>query len=598
MVGTKSLLLLRVDFSDANGAAISQSDATNLVAALNDYYREMSYGRAGFSLVGSGSVVTPALRLPEPSSAYDNNFTKLLTDARAAAAAAGFAHEAFDSHVVFTGSKPFLVFGALAYQGGPGVWIGNNNFNVGVLGHELGHNFGLLHASLWNPTGASALGSGLKVEYGDPFDSMGVPGGSVNHFNARFKHLLGWLDDADAPLITQSGTYRLYAEDHPDARGIRALRIARSADLVYWLEFRQFFKSQYATNGLLVRWAGSAEQNTLLLDTTPGSAGGRNDAPLIIGRTLSDPCIDFHITPIAEGEASPNFVDVVIQRGPFVDNAPPQLELTAGALSANVGQAISFEARAADANGDSLAYSWDFGDFTVGENKPSLSHAWLLPGEFVVRCTVSDMKGGTASKSLVVRIGTFSTFQISGSVLREGAPVPDALVRVLGTTRIGWSDSDGTYVITRVNSGTYEISADMDRANCFPLNFSNPVTVGPNAAGLTFLAVPDDLNMAAIISKGAVWKYLADASAPAGNWTGIDFNDASWKSGPAKLGFGAGDEATPIQLPDPNQRPTTVYFRRLVNIVNPQEIGSLVFRLRRDDGAVIYWNGTELFREN
>ena len=81
-IGEKRILLYRVDFSNVAGAAISSNTAAGLFGELNNYYRDMSYGKMSFALAEAGSVVTDTLRLPEPSSAYDNNFEKLISDAR------------------------------------------------------------------------------------------------------------------------------------------------------------------------------------------------------------------------------------------------------------------------------------------------------------------------------------------------------------------------------------------------------------------------------------------------------------------------------------------------------------------------------------
>src|SRR5258706_15298326 len=97
-----------------------------------------------------GSVGTDPLGLREDSTNYDNNLTKLIDATRQVAASAGYVVANFDVDIVCTGSKPFLVFGAVSYVGGPGIWVGNGNFNVGVVGHELGHNLGLHHSSFWN----------------------------------------------------------------------------------------------------------------------------------------------------------------------------------------------------------------------------------------------------------------------------------------------------------------------------------------------------------------------------------------------------------------------------------------------------------------
>jgi hypothetical protein len=42
----------------------------------------------------------------------------------------------------------------------------------------------------------------------------------------------------------------------------------------------------------------------------------------------------------------------------------------------------------------------------------------------------------------------------------------------------------------------------------------------------------------------------------------------------------------------------TTYFRRAITVTDPSAISSLALRLRRDDGAVLYLNGTEILRSN
>lgn len=102
------------------------------------------------------------------------------------------------------------------------------------------------------------------------------------------------------------------------------------------------------------------------------------------------------------------------------------------------------------------------------------------------------------------------------------------------------------------------------------------------------------------VEKGRVWSWYADDTAPAANWTALTFNDTTWSFGPAELGYGDGDEATVIPFgPDANNKWPVSYFRHKF-IYNPNQYGvdSLIFLLKRDDGAVVYLNGAELFRDN
>jgi acid phosphatase type 7 len=95
-----------------------------------------------------------------------------------------------------------------------------------------------------------------------------------------------------------------------------------------------------------------------------------------------------------------------------------------------------------------------------------------------------------------------------------------------------------------------------------------------------------------ILPANAVWKYPNVGGAMPNSWTNLTFDDSTWLSGAAQLGFNEGDEATLI--PDRNQ--ITYYFRRVFNIDDPGAFASLAIDMIRDDGGIIYINGTEVFR--
>ena len=61
----------------------------------------------------------------------------------------------------------------LAGVGGKGNLL-NGAFFFQEAAHELGHNYGLLHANLWRSTDRNPIGQGSNVEYGDCYDDMGA----------------------------------------------------------------------------------------------------------------------------------------------------------------------------------------------------------------------------------------------------------------------------------------------------------------------------------------------------------------------------------------------------------------------------------------
>ena len=96
-----------------------------------------------------------------------------------------------------------------------------------------------------------------------------------------------------------------------------------------------------------------------------------------------------------------------------------------------------------------------------------------------------------------------------------------------------------------------------------------------------------------LIATGATWSYLDDGSNQGTRWREVEFDDSAWRSGPAQLGFGDGDEATTLTYGH-----TTYYFRHEITVDNPGEIPGLALSILRDDGAVVYLNGNEVYRTN
>ena len=100
-------------------------------------------------------------------------------------------------------------------------------------------------------------------------------------------------------------------------------------------------------------------------------------------------------------------------------------------------------------------------------------------------------------------------------------------------------------------------------------------------------------------NRGSWWKYLDDGSDQGTAWHSVAFDDRGWKTGRAELGYGDGDEATVVGYgPDTQNKYTTTYFRKLFNVENKNSIKYLTLNVRRDDGVVVYLNGTEVARSN
>ncbi len=191
-------------------------------------------------------------------------------------------------------------------------WV-KGSFQLRVVGHEMGHNFGLYHARS-RDCGANVLGGTCTTsEYGDTLDIMG---GAAGHFSAFQKERLGWLSYGTSPPITtvqSAGTYWL---DPFQSLGSnpKALKILHSTDPTtgaktwYYVEYRRAlgFDSFLSSNsnvlsGVVVHLGSESSGRSIdLLDMTPETASW-SDPALVVGRSYSDPAAGVTIAPVSAG---------------------------------------------------------------------------------------------------------------------------------------------------------------------------------------------------------------------------------------------------------------------------------------------------------
>lgn len=103
---------------------------------------------------------------------------------------------------------------------------------------------------------------------------------------------------------------------------------------------------------------------------------------------------------------------------------------------------------------------------------------------------------------------------------------------------------------------------------------------------------------AQLIDYGSNWKYFDSEQEPpqdaqGDTWSESDFDDSTWSSGNAQLGYGDNDEATTL-----NANTYTAYFRHTINMADASIYDNLQLDLIYDDGAVVYLNGVEIWRKD
>jgi len=184
---------------------------------------------------------------------------------------------------------------------------------------------------------------------------------------------------------------------------------------------------------------------------------------------------------------------------------------------------------------------------------------------------VSLTATASSSSGIIDRVDFFAGSQPIGRA--EGPPYS-----------LFWTPAGtGTFKVTAVATDTWGVAGT-----------SAPVTV----AFVTGTNIPVNLCPA-----GALWKYLDDGSNQGTYWKEPDFADGTWKSGAAELGYGERAEGRPEATElafgtNANRKHITYYFRREFTAAAPSLLKHPELRLLRDDGAIVYLNGVEVFRSN
>jgi hypothetical protein len=294
------LLNFRNDTTQPRDIASTRDMVFTGATSVNAYFKEISFGAR--SLIGKNSPDGDVYGWYTLD--VDNtpcNYSAWGTEARAKATAAGVDLNGYDHIIHYFPRASSCSFSGVAQMPGRYSWISGSGAQT--TAHEVGHNFGVHHASTYvctlNGARVSVGGTCTLDEYGDPFDVMGR---GYRHMNAYQKGKLGFLEPQNT--VTSSGGDFTVVPLATKSAGIQALRvpIAGTSEF-YYVEKRNVFgfdsfrTTDPVVNGVLIHRATDypTRVRPALVDTMP-STTTFTDAALTVGRTFTDPAANVSIT--------------------------------------------------------------------------------------------------------------------------------------------------------------------------------------------------------------------------------------------------------------------------------------------------------------
>ncbi len=237
----------------------------------------------------------------------------------------------------------------------------------------------------------------------------------------------------------------------------------------------------------------------------------------------------------------------------------------------------------------------------------TVNPALLMQGPNVLAVEIHQNAPGSSDLSFDLELFGNGGFSNALPVVTITSPAHGAAT-LPGTVAIttASSDPDGVVALTEFFANGIQIGETINT----PFNWTG---VPPGAYVLTARATDNSGQSAvsppvtlivakppvSVVSTGAVWRYF-DKGADLGTaWRSVNFPDGGWSNGLAPLGYGDGDEATVVGFgTNSANKYITTYFRRAFTVTNAAAIVTASVRVLRDDGAVVYLNGTEVYRNN
>ena len=319
--------------------------------SVAEYYKEVSFGAQLLNgVVANAAGAWLLANVPRPTLCGSSDLNAVLnaiqTSGNAAAVAAGFTPGNYAGHFYVANALP-CGWSGLGYIGIP-LGFSKGTASLLVVGHEMGHNFGLLHAGSVNCGVNVIAASGCSVaEYGDPYVMMGNQ--RAGHFNANQKNILGYIPGGVSTHSSGTATYTLGPIESPGQPKYAVQVPTSNAKRTYWVEFRQSigFDAGFpniTALGAQLRLGGgtfetsSGSDDTQYLDLSPN--GNFTDTALLAGQTFSDSSTGISIQVV---NATSSAIDVKVT-APGGGPAATTTTLASSANPSTQGQSVTFTA--------------------------------------------------------------------------------------------------------------------------------------------------------------------------------------------------------------------------------------------------------------
>jgi PKD repeat protein len=416
--GESRLLLILVYPTDST-PGMSATEAESIMSDVNDWYVEVSGGKvwlnwtiAGWYALDDAGYSMQKAYQAAAEDGYDLTQYDRFVVGLQNLTSRSMSTQGVEFYNVTTGDETVQLLASRCDV----KRFADTNSTRNTLTHELGHGFGLSHARFNGSIG------GEVEPYGNQYDSMGSSS-AWRHFGAAYKHQMGWLDDEQVELVTQSGDYTLKPLEGDEAHALRVsigmVEEEKAGEIItaehfYYLEVREVQEidtsdkpghiSSGVLNGIIINHAGPQDQYgyhkwlATAQDATPETpTASSGDFLLPEGRTFSINGADIHITAL---NVTDDETVVHIEINDESTNSPPTIT---SVEATPVGDGFLFSVDASDDDDNDLAIFWNFevgyGDLYAPErigSGTSVEHTFADDNGRRVFVWVSDMHGGEA----------------------------------------------------------------------------------------------------------------------------------------------------------------------------------------------------------